>query len=331
MTMPTPARRRALLAAATALAAAGLVPLSASAQAGWPNRPIKLIVPFAPGGGSDIIARTIATKLSARLGQPIIIDNRGGGGGILGVDAAAKAAPDGYTLLFTTTAFATNAAASRKLPYDSAKDFTPIGQIGATPLLVVVAGDSRIRTLRDLIEAAKAKPGAVNYGSGGMSSMSHLGMEYLATAAKIKITHVPYKGMAPAFTDVMAGNIQVGMSTFASAAGMMEAGKLRGLAVTSAQRLPFAPNLPTVAESGVPGFQVDFWWGLMAPARVPAEVVKRVNEELNAVLAQPEAREILARDAAVPTPSTPEGFSRLVAQDLARWSKLVKDANIQVE
>ena len=323
--------RRAVLAAAAATAVTALLPLAASAQAAWPNRPIKLIVPYAPGGGSDVIGRAIANKLGVRLGQMVIVENKTGAGGSLAFDAAAKAAPDGYTLLFTTTAFATNAAAGRKLPYDTIKDFVPIGQIGATPLLVVVSKDAPYKTLRDLVDVARAKPGNVNYGSSGMGSMSHLGMEFLASEAKVQLMHIPYKGMAPAFTDLMAGSVQATLATFASAAPLIDGGKLRGLAVTGAKRSPFAPNMPTTTEAGLPGFRIDFWWGMHAPAQVPPAIVKRLNEELNVILAQPDTRELLAREAAVPTPGTPDAFGKLVAQEVALWSKLVKDNNIKTD
>jgi tripartite-type tricarboxylate transporter receptor subunit TctC len=326
------ARRRVALATVALAAVAGAVlSFGAGAQPAWPNKPIRFIVPYAAGGGTDVIARAIATKLSMRLGQPIIVDNRTGAGGTLGFEAAAKSPPDGYTLLFMTTAFATSAATSNKLPYDAAKDFVPIGQVGSTPLLVVVANDSPFKTLRELLDYARSKPNTVNYGSSGIGSMSHLGVELLAAEAKVQLVHVPYKGMAPAFTDLMGGNLQMTMGTFASATPLIEGGKLRGLAVTSAQRSPFAPNLPTVVEAGLPGSRIDFWWGLMAPARVPPAIVKRMNEELNAILAQPEMRELLAREAAVPTPVTPEAFGKLVARDVALWSKLIKDHNIKVD
>lgn len=318
--------RRALLLASILAA-----PLFASAQTAWPSRPIKLVVPYAPGGGSDVIGRAIATRLSARLGQPVVVENKTGAGGSLGFDAVAKSPPDGYTLAFTTTAFATNAAAGRKLPYDTLKDFVPIGQIGATPLLLVVAKDSPYKTLRDLADAARAKPGSVNYGSSGIGSMSHLGMEFLASEAKVQLMHVPYKGMAPAFTDLMAGNVQATLGTFASATPLIEGGKLRGLVVTGAQRSPFAPQIPTTAEAGFPGARIDFWWGLHAPAKVAPAVIKRLNDELNTILAQADMRELLAREAAAPTPGAPDEFGKLVTQEVALWSKLIRDNNIRVD
>lgn len=322
---------RAILAAAAFVVGTALLPLNASAQAAWPNRPIKLIVPFAAGGGSDVTARAIANKLAARLGQPLVIENKGGAGGSMGAAAVAGAPADGYTLLFTTTAIATNAAIGNKLSFDTQKDFEPIGQIGATALLVIGSNDSKVKTLRELIETARAKPNGVTYGSGGISSMSHLGMELLAAEGKVQMLHVPYKGMAPALNDLIAGSVQVGMSTVASAKPFINSGRVRVLGVTSAQRSPFLPNAPTVAEAGLPGFQIEFWWGLLAPVGTPPAVIKRLNEELNWALLQPDIRETLAHDAAIPKPGTPEEFRKLISFELARWSKLVKDANIKPE
>jgi len=325
--------RRAVLAGAAAMfvASTALLPTDVRAQVAWPTRPIKLIVPFATGGGSDATARGIANKLSTRLGQPIIVDNRGGAGGTMGTTAAARSPADGYTLLFTTTAIATNAASGQKLSFDPQKDFEPIGKIGATALLIVVSNDSSVKTLRQFIDLGRAKPNGVNYGSGGIGSMSHLGMELFAAEAKVQLLHVPYKGMGPAFNDIMGGVVQAGVSTLASAKSFIDSGRVRALAVTSAHRSPFLPLLPTVAEEGLPGAQIEFWWGLLAPAGTPPAVIKLLNQELNEVLAQDDVREILARDAAVPTPGTPEDFRALMDFDLARWSKLVKDANIKTE
>lgn len=323
--------RRAVLMAAAIAAATTWLPFDARASDVWPNHAIKLIVPYATGGGSDVIARVIATKMSARLGEPIVVENKSGAGGALGVDLVAKAPADGYTLLFTTTAFATDASTGKKLPYDPTKDFQPIGEIGSTPLLVVVRGDSQVKTLRDLVDLARAKPNTITYGSSGVGSMSHLGMELLASETKVEFLHVPYKGMAPVFTDLIAGNVQAALCTFASASNLIDAGKLRGLAVASDQRSTFAANLPSAKEAGFPDFHIDFWWGLLAPARVPPAIVKRLNDELNATLAQPDTQKLLAREAAVPVPGTPDSFGKLISFELARWSKLVKDANIKFD
>jgi len=316
---------------ATCLLATSLLPLNALAQPAWPERPIKLIVPFAAGGRSDVIARTIAAKLSQRLGQTLIVENRGGAGGGLGIEAGIKSPADGYTFLFITGAYATHAAIGRKLSYDPIKDIAPIGGIGTTPLLVAVSDASPMKSLRDFVELARAKPEAVNYGSGGVGSMSHLGMELLASEAKVQFAHVPYKGMSPAFTDLIAGNAEAGLTSFATVSPLIESGKVRGLAVTSAQRTPFAPHLPTTAEAGYPGFRIDFWWGLAAPARVPPAIIKRLNAELNAILAQGETRDLLAREAALPAPSTPEEFGKLIGVDTALWTRLIKERNIRVE
>ena len=207
----------------------------------------------------------------------------------------------------------------------------PIGQIGATPLLIAVPVDSPVKTLRELIDLARAKPNGINYGSSGVGSMSHIGMELVASEAKVQLLHVPYRGTSLAMTDLLAGQLQAVLGTFATLWPFIEAGKLRGLAVTGAQRSPFAPKLPTVAEAGLPGAQIDFWWGLMGPARMPPEIVRRLNEELNIILAQSETRATLAQEAAIAKPGTPDDFGRLVAFEVVRWSKLIKNANIKME
>jgi tripartite-type tricarboxylate transporter receptor subunit TctC len=311
-------------------AAAALLPLHASAQ-DWPSRPIKLIIPFAPGGGTDVIARTMGQRLSQRLGQPVVPENKAGAGGAIGFAEGAKAAPDGYTLTFITGAYTTNAATGKKMSFDPIKDIKPIALVGTTPLLIAVPPNSPVKTLKDLVDMARAKPNTVTYGSGGIGAMSHLGMELLASEARVQFTHIPYKGMAPAFNDMMAGTIQAGLTTFATTNALLQAGKLRGIVVTGPQRTPFAPNLPTTAEAGFPGVNIEFWWGFIGPSGLPSPIVKRLNDEINAILAQPETKELLGREAAVGTPGTPEDFGRLISTDLARWNKLIRDNNIKVE
>jgi tripartite-type tricarboxylate transporter receptor subunit TctC len=327
MTLLNGLTRRAVFA----IAAVFSLPSPASPEAAWPTHPIKLVVPFSHGGSNDIIARVLANKLGARLGQPIIVENRGGAGGAIGTDFVAKSPPDGYTLLFVSTSFTTNAASGKQLPYDLLKDLQPIGEVAAGAFVVVVSNDLKVTTLRQFIDLARAKPNSINYGTAGIGGINHLGTELLASAAKIQLVHVPYKGIGPAFTDLMGGNLQMALPTLASAAQHIHAGKMRGLAVTGAQRSPLAPELPTVAEAALPGFVLEVWWGIVGPARLPAPVLKRLNEELNAVLALPEVRDVLAREGAEPRPSTPEEFSKLISSDLARWSKLIKDNHIQVE
>jgi tripartite-type tricarboxylate transporter receptor subunit TctC len=330
--MPTtPGLKRRLILATAALAAAVAWAPAAFAQQAWPNRPIRMIIPFAAGGGTDPIARAIATKLSARLGQPFVVENKGGAGGTLGTEAVAKAPADGYTLLFASTSITTNVASGKKLSYDLAKDLEPIGQVGTSPLLIAVPGSSKAGTLRDLLDAARAKPKTITYGSGGIGAISHLGIELLANEAKVQFVHVPYKGIAPASTDLIGGNLEMLMVSPSSATQIGASGRIRIVAVTTRERSHFLPGLPTVADAGVPGFQLEFWWGLLGPAGMPPAVVKRLNEELNAVLALPDIRELLGRESAIPTPGKPQDFSRLIASEIGRWSKLVKDANIRLD
>ena len=317
--------------AAAFAAAFALLLAPMSAQAAWPDRPIKLIVPFSPGGSNDIIARVLAEKLGARLGQPVIVENKGGAGGTIGTDFVAKSAPDGNTLLFVSTSITTNAASGKQLPYDLLKDLQPVGEVAAGAFVVVVANDLKVTTLKELIDLARAKPNTITYGTAGIGGINHLGTELLASAAKIQLVHVPYKGIGPAFTDIMGGNLQMALPTIASAVQHIQGGKMRGLAVTGAQRSPLAPQLPTVAEAALPGFVLEVWWGIVGPAKLPAPVLKRLNEDLNAVLALPEVKEVLAREGAEPRPTTPDAFSKLISADLARWSKLIKDTHIKVE
>ena len=331
---PAPRRhtsRRPLRAASVALAllAAPLASTPATAQAPYPNHPIKLIVPFAPGGSNDIFGRVLATKLAARLGQPVVVENKGGGGGTIGTDTVAKSPPDGYTILFASTSITTNAASGKKLPYDVVKDLQPIGQVAAGAFAVVVTPELKVNSFADFVALAKAKPGTISYGTAGLGGINHLGTELLASAAKIKLVHVPYKGIGPAFTDLMSGNIQMTLPTIASVIPYISTGKMKGLAVTSAERSPLAPELPTVAEAGLPGFKLEVWWGILGPANLPAPILKRLNEELNAVLTLPEVKETFAREGAVPRPSTPEEYGALVKADLARWTQLIKDSKIE--
>jgi len=323
--------RAALFAAAIVAAAAACLPLEASAQAAWPAHAIKLIVPFAPGGSNDIISRVLASKLGVRLGQSMVVENKPGAGGTIGTDFVAKSPPDGYTLLFVSTSVTTNAASGKTLPYDLLKDLQPIGEVAAGPFVVVVSNDFKATTLREFIDIARAQPNTISYGTAGVGGINHLGTELLASDAKIQLVHVPYKGIGPAFTDLMGGRLQMSLPSLASVTQYIHSGKMRGLAVTGAERSPLAPELPTVSEAGVPGFQLEVWWGLMGPAKMPPAVLKRLNDELNAVLALPEMQEVLAREGATPRPGTPEAFGKLISADLTRWTKLIKDAHIQVE
>ncbi|MEI6547152.1 MAG: tripartite tricarboxylate transporter substrate binding protein [Burkholderiales bacterium] len=320
-------RRDVLLAAAGSM----LVPTRLTAQPAWPSKPIRLIVPFAPGGSNDNISRVLASKLSARLGQSVVVENRGGAGGTIGTDFVTKSPADGYTLLFVSTSITTNAASGKKLPYDPAKDLEPIGVVATSPFAVVVSPEMKITTLREFIDLARAKPKTISYGTAGIGGINHLGTELLAHAAKIQLVHVPYKGIGPAFTDLMGGSLQMLLPSLTSVIQFIRSGKMVALAVTGAQRSLLAPEIPTVAEAAVPGFELEVWFGLMGPARMPVDVVKRLNQELNAVLAMPDVKELLEREGTVPKPGAPEALGNLVVADIGRWSRLIRDAQIQVD
>lgn len=326
MKLPKISMRTRLIATAAAL----LLPVATFAQSQWPSTPIKLVVPFAAGGSNDNIARVLGTKLSARLGQPFVIDNKGGGGGTIGTDAVAKSPADGYTLLFTSTSITTNAASGKKLPYDALKDLQPVGEVAASPFAIVVANDVKAKTLKEFLDLARAKPRSINYGSAGVGGMNHLATELFAATSKVQLTHVPYKGISLAFTDLMGGNLQLLLPSLAAATQHIKAGKMRGLAVTGAQRSPLAPDIPTVSEAGLPGFQLEVWFGLMAPTGTPPAVVKRLNDELNAVLAMQDVKDVLAREGASPRPGTPQAFGALIKSEMVRWDRLVKEQNIQI-
>ncbi|MES2942835.1 MAG: tripartite tricarboxylate transporter substrate binding protein [Pseudomonadota bacterium] len=323
--------RRSAISLLAAPAAASLLQAAHAQAQAWPTRPIKLLVPFAAGGSNDILARALAAKLSSRLGQPIVIDNKGGGGGTIGTDTVAKSAPDGYTLLVASTSISTNAASGKKLPYNLEQDLQPIGLLGSTPLLIVASNESKIKNLRDLLDQARARPAAISYGSPGIGGINHFGMELLASEARVRFTHIPYKGIAPAFTDLLGGNLPVIITSLASATQHISSGRVRAIAVTTEQRSVFLPQVPTVSESGLSGFKLESWWGLLAPAKTPPEVIKRLNAELNWAVGQQDFQDLLAKEGATPRPGMPEDFGKLIAMEVNRWNGLVKSANIQLE
>ena len=298
----------------------------------YPTRPITLIVPFPPGGSTTVMARNVAYKMSATLGQPVVVENRGGAGGTIGTRSVAKAAPDGYTILLSYTAtMAIAPSMNVNAGYDPRKDFVPIGMIGFAPNVLVVHPSLPARSVAELIAYAKAAPAPVQYGSPGVGTVNHLAGEYLASETGVKLQHVPYKGNGPAMGDLLGGHIPMMFVPIPVAIGNVKAGTLRGLAITTAKRSGLLPDLPTLAESGVPGFDVALRYGLMAPTGTPPAVIARLNRELNAALATEDVKQRLATEGAEALPGTPEAYAADVDADEKRWSGLVKKLGIKVE
>jgi tripartite-type tricarboxylate transporter receptor subunit TctC len=318
--------RRALLSLAAATLAS-----SAFAQ-GWPTRPIRIVVPFPPGGGTDIIARESSQRVAAATGWTFIIDNKPGAGGNLGVDAVVKSPADGYTLVLGQTSnLAINPTLYPKLPYDPQKDLAPIVLVADAPLVLVTNASSPYKTLGDAVAAAKARPGQVNFASPGNGTVAHLTGELFQKAAGVKTQHVPYKGAAQAMTDVISGTVELYLSSVPTLLGQIKQGKLRPLAVTSAKRVDDLPNVPTINESGYKGFDAVTWFGLLAPAGTPKEVLARLNQEFNKALQQPELRMRLADEGAEPTGGTPQQFAALIKDDIVRWGKVVKESGVRID
>lgn len=308
-----------------------LVSHAALAQA-WPNRPVRFLVPFAAGAGiNDIMARLVGQHLGAGLGQPVVIENRAGAGGIAGTEAAAKAAPDGTTFLMTNVSLVTSAYLYRNLPYDPQKDFAPVTLVATSPLMLVVHPSVAARSVQELVALAKANPGRLNFGSGGIGSTPHLSAELFKSAAGIDAVHVPYKGGAPALNDLIGGQLSFMIENVPGTMPFVKSGKLRALAITSAQRSPLEPALPTMEESGVPGYEVVGWQGLFAVAGTPPEIVARLQAEVAKVLGLPEVRERLATLGAEPVGSTPQEFGAFVRAEHARWSKVIREKGIRSE
>lgn len=298
----------------------------------YPSRPVNLIVPFPPGGSTTVMARNVADKLSAALGQQIVVENRGGAGGTLGTRFVAKAPPDGYTILLSYTAtMAIAPAMNANAGYDPHKDFTPIGMIGFAPNVLVVHPSMPVHSIAELIAYAKAAPAPLQYGSPGVGTVNHLAGEYLASEAGLKLQHVPYKGNGPAISDLLGGHIPMMFLPIPVALGNVKAGTLRALAITTAKRSSLLPDLPTLAESGVPGFDAALRYGLMAPAGTPLAVIARLNRELNAALASEDVKERLATEGAESLPGTPEAYAADVAGDEKKWGGLVKKLGLKVE
>lgn len=317
------------LAAALALLPAAFAPAPASAQS-YPSRPVRVIVPFAPGGGSDILARLLGQKLQQRLKQPFIVENRAGGGGNIGAELGAKAAPDGYTLLVTTAALAVNVSLVAKLGFDPAKDLIPITQIASAPLVLVVHPSVPARTVGELVQVSKKRPGGINFGSNGSGSTSHLSGVLFNQMAGIQLTHVPYKGGASAMTAVLRGEVDMGFIALFVGQAQIRSGRLRPLAVTTVKPSAALPGVPTM-DSFFRGFETDNWFALFAPAGTPPEIITTLHAEFVRALDLPDVREVLARDGAVPVGSSPREFAGFFAREVEKYAKLVRESGARAE
>ena len=315
------------------IAALVLLALASTADAqSWPSKPIRIISPYPPAGANDLLARIIAPKLSEQLGQPVVVENRAGATGNIGAELVAKAPADGYTLLMGQAGNLTiNISLMAKIPFDPVRDFSPVTMVASTPNVLVVHPSLPVRTVKDLIALAKAKPGQINYATSGIGSPGHLAAELLNKSAGIRLVHIPYKGAAPALLDVVAGNAHLYFTSAVSAQPFIPSGRLRMVAVASAKRSPSLPEVPTVAEAGFPEFDVSSWWGVVAPASTPREVVMRLQTEIHRVIALPEIRAKLGEQGLDIATNTPEQFAAYIKSETAKWAKLIREVGVKPE
>jgi tripartite-type tricarboxylate transporter receptor subunit TctC len=314
------------LALAAMLAAA--LPCTA---ASYPTKPITLVVPFAAGGTNDILARAIGRALAAEWGQPVVIDNRAGAGGTTGIVSAARAAPDGYTLLLVSSTFTINPAVRAKPPFDPVAEFAAVALIGRGPMVLAAARALPVSSVAGLIALARAKPGAINYASAGPGSVNHIAAELLNVAAGIRLVHVPYRGGSLAINDLMAGHVDLYVSSMPQIIESVRSGLVKGLAVTGTARAPAAPELPTMGEAGVAGYEMQLWWGIVSPAGTPQDVVTTLNDAINRALVTPDMQAFLEREGAAPAGGSPRAFGALIAEEFARWRKVAHEADLHVE
>ena len=298
----------------------------------FPIRPMRLIIPFPPGGGTDIMGRMVAQRLNDAFGMPVVVDNRGGAAGIIGTEMAARANPDGHTLMIgSVSTICINPSLHKNLAFDPVKDLAPISLVASTPSLLVVGSTLPVKSVKELIALAKAKPGQLHYATPGSGSSSHLGTELFKQVAGVNIQHVPYKGTGPAVTDLISGQVSMFITNMPSVLPMVKAGRVRALAVTSLQRSTLAPELPTVAESGIPGFEVIVWYGVLAPAAVPKALLARLNQEVRKMSDMQDVKDKLALLGAEAMSSTPEAFAQRIRDDLSKWGKIVRDTGAKAD
>ena len=305
--------------------------LNAWAQEAWPSRPIRFILPFPPGGGTDILGRLIAERLSAGLGQPVVTENRGGAGGNVGAEAAARSAPDGYTIVLVAPSLAISPTLYSKINYDPVKDFAPVSLVATVPNVMITQASLPVLTLQDFIAFAKAKPGTLNFGSGGAGTSNHLAGELFNLVTGAKLVHIPYKGVNLAMQDVLAGNVHLVFIGIPAAAPHIKAGKLKALALVAPQRSSALPDVPTVAEAGLRDFEVTTWYGVLAPAGTSRTIVNRLNLELVKIMHSPELKEKLAATGTEPHTSTPEEFAAYIKSEIAKWGDVVRKAGVKAD
>jgi tripartite-type tricarboxylate transporter receptor subunit TctC len=320
---------RVIFAALLAFGAAALVATSAAAQA-WPTKTVRLIIPFPPGGSNDIVGRIIAAQLSERLGQQVLSDNRGGAGGLIGTEIAAKSPPDGYTLLLISVAYAFNPAIY-KLPYDSTTAFAPVAMLASGPVVLAVTAGLPVNSLKDLLALAKQKPGQLYYASAGVGSFQHLASALFKLQSGADIVHVPFRGGGPALVDVIAGNTQIAIGSVIQILPQIRAGRLKALGVGSATRIAAMPEVPTIVEAGVPGYEATNWWGILAPAGTPSAIIERLHTELSLILASAETQKRFHSEGAEAVQMSPEEFRRFIAAETLKWARVVKEAGIRAE
>ena len=305
--------------------------LALQAQNPFPSKPVTIVVPYPPGGSNDTFARELGKKLSDAWKQPVIVDNRPGAGGSIGAAIVSKAAPDGYTICLLSSSFTTNAAIQPNLPFDPVHGFTPVAMVAKGPMLLTVSNNVPAKSVGELIALAKANPGKLNYGSSGQGGTNHFATELFARAAGIRMTHVPYKGMPPAVTDVIGGHVDVLFASAPSVYQQVKAGKVRGLGVTSEGPSSVVPDLPSIQQSGVKGYSFELWWGILAPPNTPPDIVALINAEVNRIINTPEIRDVFLREGAESAPMSPQQFAGTIRDEIEGWKKVAKEANIKAE